>query len=129
MAEAALKRIPIDSRQRWNDTGVDVVKGVLYDVTVTGQWCDAKEPCGPEGWPGNRFINLFTLLRRARQFRWAALVGSVDQRKPYVHVMPGVIKAPATGRLFCFFNDARGFYWNNSGKLVITINGIPEDRP
>ena len=117
--------IAIDAHQRWNDTGFDVVKDAVYDVTVTGEWCDATHRCGPEGWPGNALINRFTWLRRARQLPWAALIGSVDQRQPYVHVMPGTITAPATGRLFCFFNDAPGFYGNNSGGLVLTISASP----
>jgi hypothetical protein len=116
----------IDARQWWNDTGVDVVAGVVYDVRVTGTWNDAGHPSGPEGWEGNALINWFSWARRARPFPWGALIGSVDRKTPYLHLMPGTMRAPATGRLYGFFNDARGFYWNNGGALTLTVTRTPD---
>ena len=121
MAQDSLEPAIIDSRAIWNDTGFEVVAGLRYEVAVSGQWHDASHVTGPEGWPGNGVVNWFKFLRRARHFEWAALVGSVDQRKPYIHLMPGTFVAPATGRLYCFANDAPGFYGNNHGSLKLTI--------
>jgi hypothetical protein len=56
MSHDSMKQITIDSRERWNDTGVDVV----YDVTVLGQWNDGGHLCGPEGRPGGTIMNRFT---------------------------------------------------------------------
>ena len=29
--------------------------------------------------------------------------------------------APATGELVCFANDAMGLYWNNEGRINVTV--------
>ena len=115
----------VDSQQIWNDSGIDLERGAQYRVDVSGQWFDAGHPAGADGWPGTTITNFFVWLRRARDLPWSALVGCVDRRESYFHLRSGTFTAVATGRLYCFANDARGFYGNNTGSLHVTLERLP----
>src|SRR5215217_4621502 len=103
----------IAARDHWNSTGIHVVAGQKYRLRISGEWSDAGHRCGAEGWSGTALTNAFTVLRRARSLPWFALVGSVDKKRPYVHLLGESFTALTTGELYCFANDAYGFYRNN----------------
>jgi hypothetical protein len=121
MTREQTKSIEVNSREKWNDSGLDLVAGMRYRLTVSGVWRDAGHPAGPDGWQGTVASNLFVWLRRARQMPWFALVGSINKEQPYFHLMPPEFVSPANGRLYCFANDAPGFYFNNEGSLKLEI--------
>ena len=53
--------------------------------------------------------------------RWFALIGTVDRKHPWVITDGGVVTAPASGALMCFFNDVQLelFDRDNGGWVVL----------
>lgn len=126
----------------WNWTGIFMNEGVSYRFKVPeGQtWLDGDSAWGAEGTPGNWMQRLFAWSRRVRGANWFELCGAIstpgqpgDAGVPpqpfYFRIGREVeIKAPCSGYLYCFANDASWAYWNNHGSLRVEIvesGGMP----
>ena len=108
----------------WNDTGVDVRAGETLAVNVSGTWSDLTTEANADGYASPWNMKPFEGLRRLPKARWFALVGCVGHDLRHCQVMSDgaqTLVMPATGRLYLFANDVKGFYWNNTGALTVAI--------
>lgn len=125
---------PILANQYWNDTGILLQKDMSYRMSVVRDagtpLHDASYQAGSiagEDW--NSLPHKVAELvhgKRIDDARWFALIGTVDKAHPWVISDGGVVTAPATGRLLCFFNDVQLelFYRNNGGSVVLEIDEV-----
>ncbi|MFZ0257361.1 MAG: hypothetical protein WAN46_17370 [Gammaproteobacteria bacterium] len=121
-------KVPVSAREDTDtmvDTGIDMAPGEQYELAATGLWWDFFIPSSPNGFfflPDilvNRFL-------RHRPSNFFALIGCLD-RRPDQQFFVGKhcnYKPEVPGRLFCFANDVSGFYWNNWGKVDLTIKRL-----
>ena len=124
---------PILAAERWNATGIDLNKGTRYRFSLTkplNVFDGTIHVTTLNGWPWcwQRII-LFPLaqLRRDPSDPWFALIGSVDKKYNFRISHNGQeITAPATGELFCYFNDidSRRFYRNNQGSTQLVVDTV-----
>lgn len=117
--------LQIPSKITWVSTNIVVSAGDYLRFTAAGQWVDAKIETGPEGYD-NIWMSPFTWMRRVPEARWFELVGCLDKRlNTAFRIGAGTTRIfPEGGRLFCFANDARGFYGNNHGEVTLTIERL-----
>lgn len=128
---------PIYANQYWTDTGLDLVANERYRVSVAPDVGEALRDASFEanGIAGEDWQSLphktAELVRgkRVDDARWFALIGTVDKKHPWVITERGVFTAPASGRLFCFFNDVEWeiFYRNNHGWVVLEVERMPTE--
>jgi hypothetical protein len=117
-------QVAIDSRAHWVDTGVLIVAGATYELRATGTWRDASIDTDASGYASaNIFQRLTERLRRMPDAPWFALIGAIDRREDTQFVIGTAsrFRATASGQLTCFANDLRGFYFNNSGNVILTV--------
>jgi hypothetical protein len=119
--------IPINSRERWNDTQIDVDPGERYQFTASGKWVDFYIPASPDGFstPLSSILPFERYLRHPDS-KFFALIGCLDRRPEQQFVIGrGASFEPSVhGRLFCFANDVPGFYWNNWGRVDLTVKRL-----
>ena len=119
--------VKVCSRERWNDTGIQVSAGETYHFKATGQWNDASIVCGPEGYESKNFIlRISERLRRVPGARWFALIGVLnhDLSTAFVIGQGGKQTFATGGLLSCFANDVSFMYWNNSGSVEVKITRL-----
>jgi hypothetical protein len=120
----------IDAKAIWTDTDIVLEGGVTYVLRATGRWRDASIDTDADGYASvNAFQRLTERLRRVPDAPWFALIGAVDRRQETQFVIgTGCrFRAPISGRLTCFANDLRGFYFNNSGSVTLTADRAPAE--
>ena len=127
--------VMVEAVEPWNWTGIFLQAGVAYTFQGDGQWQDGGRVSGPDGTSGTLVQRLNGRLRRYRGANWFCLVGAIaDGSDAGVgadgHVQPlamfrigsGATYTPQhSGYLYCFANDADGFYWNNRGRVKLTV--------
>ncbi len=118
----------------WNRTGVLLRAGVRYRITVVpGQGeplhdaqYTARSIAG-EKWTSlaHKTASLFH-GKRKDDANWFALIGTLDQQKPWIIRDGKVFTAPASGQLLCYFNDVQmeRFYKNNSGWVLLDVEQV-----
>jgi hypothetical protein len=114
----------VKARTRWNDTGIDLLEGQTYQLTATGTWRDCNIPAGPCGYESKNFILRFTeRRRRAPHAKCFALIGSIGRNydTQFLIGCSREYQVLRSGRLFCFANDVRIAYLNNSGEVKLTV--------
>ena len=125
---------PIHADRYWNDTGVDLTQGALYRFSVVpgmgAPLRDASFAAGSiegEDWQSlpHKTADLFH-GKRVDDAKWFALIGTIEKKHPWVMTDGGIVTAPASGRLMCFFNDVQLelFYRNNSGWVVLDVDEV-----
>src|SRR4051812_13422093 len=74
------RSIPVDARNRWNASGVNVRRGEVYAIEVAPNqfWRDASHRCGPAGYEDPK-LDSWKRLRRRRDQPWFALIGAVGK--------------------------------------------------
>jgi hypothetical protein len=119
--------VEVRAREPRNASGIELEAGATYgiDISAPQRWWDAWIGCGPEGhdaW----YLRPFTRLRRSPPHRWMALMGAVEGARdaPFLLVPGGELVPTRTGELLCFANDSRGMYWNNRGRLSLTLRRL-----
>jgi hypothetical protein len=115
---------PIEAKEEWNDTGIELVSGHEYRFTSTGRWTDCWIECGTEGYDSpNPILKAAEGLRRSPRSRWFALLGATnkDKRTQFEIGAERTLSAPASGTLTCFANDDALMYWNNSGSVQLSV--------
>jgi hypothetical protein len=125
---------PIRADQYWNDTGVRLEKETQYRMTVvagTGEPLrDASfEARSIEGEDWHSLAHKTGQLvhgKRVDDAKWFALIGTIDKEHPWVITDGGIVTAPASGSLVCFFNDVQlaVFYKNNSGWVALDVEQV-----
>lgn len=115
----------IKAAESENMIGLAIDAGEEYTITVPEKqtWCDASHsntpPCGE---PGNFSMNLFYLLKKVRESSWFSLIAEIKgENKPYDLCLDKNITATEKGELILYANDARGFYKNNSGEVLVKV--------
>ena len=109
----------------WNDTGIDLVAGARYRMSARGSWHDRQFRSGPEGVaPQNWVQRIFAPMLRFPNGHYMTLVGCIDQDIGNAFAIgdEAYFKATRYGRLWCFANDVRFAYGNNSGAIELTVD-------
>ena len=125
---------PIHADRYWNETGMHLVKGAQYRMTVVPGLGEplkdasftARSIAG-EDWQSLPHKTASLVHgKRKDDARWFALIGTVDKEHPWVIVDGGIVTAPADGPLMCYFNDVQleVFYRNNSGWVVLDVEQV-----
>lgn len=120
--------ITICARPRWTNTGVMLRKGRTYRITAAGTWHDWHTPSGPAGYRSNNVLLwLAAPLRRTWRARWFALIGAQRSWFPSRFTIGREIthRARRDGPLWCYANDVWFMYFNNNGKVEVTVEEIP----
>jgi hypothetical protein len=119
--------VSVDSRLLWVDTEVVLEAGKTYRLRASGRWHDASIDTDAAGYSSvNTFQRWTEGLRRAPAAPWFSLIGAIDRRRDTQFIIGTECtwRAPASGRLTCFANDVRGFYFNNSGSITLAVEPI-----
>ena len=116
--------VEVRAREKWNDTGIEVVAHGRYDLHAAGEWVDWKVRCGPQGFGStNLALRMSERLRRLPAAPWFMLVGAIGKSGPHHPIGRGTRLEPAeSGPLYCFANDLPFMYWNNSGSIQLSIS-------
>lgn len=117
--------VKILAKSKWNSTQLEIVQGEEYEFIAIGKWTDLLITKDADGYT-NSYMRLFDNRKRAKQFLWFALVGALDKNedKYFLIGKNNSILFNEAGMLYCFANDAEGFYWNNFGHLTLQIKRI-----
>ena len=114
----------IDAAKRWNRTGLLLDCDVPYrfEVVSFSGWRDGSHESDPNGYFSMRLAP-FWFLRRYPFAKWFKLIGAVGTSGwNYFPIGMGCTrKAPSSGELYCFANDASFRYHNNDGQLVLKV--------
>src|SRR5262245_30340533 len=127
---------PIRADQYWNDTGVDLLERTRYRFSVVPDVGEALRDASfaarsiaGDDWDSlpHQTAELFH-GKRMDDARWFALIGTIDRTQPWIITDGGIVTAPASGRLTCFFNDVQleVFYRNNSGWVVLDVEALAD---
>jgi hypothetical protein len=69
--------------------------------------------------------NLAAWARRAPRQDWFALLGAAEpEQEPFFIGLQAKYTARQIGESVCFCNDVPGFYWNNAGEILLTVNRL-----
>jgi hypothetical protein len=112
----------IDSKVKWNNTGINLVAGRQYHYQAIGKWKDWHIECDANGF-SNPFMDLACRFKRVPTAKWFQLIGAVDKDASHVIKLgtSGIFTAPVNGLLWAFANDAWFAYCNNSGSVELEI--------
>lgn len=113
----------ICSREFWNETGIEIQAGEVYKFVAEGLWKDLLMKRDADGYT-SLYMNLYNRWKRSRENNWFALMGSINQTADFLIGKNNQIVFNKDGKLFCYANDIKGFYWNNSGQLSLKITRI-----
>ena len=108
------------------------------DVNAFGKWTDWFIETDYQGYKSTVFMKPFEGMKRIKDGDWFALIcciGEIDGiygEEGFYNKLSdcynvggnGGVIGPAVieGGVFCFANDVLGFYWNNYGKISITVS-------
>jgi hypothetical protein len=110
---------------KWNDTTLQVRRGEVYELSATCTWHDASYSPGPEGYPSlTLWMRLVSPFRRSPKDPWFALIGAIGQEDKKTFTIRKCLPrwvVSEDGFLYCYANDLRGFYFNNSGTVNLTV--------
>jgi hypothetical protein len=112
----------IDSKNRWNDTGIHLIANHRYRYEAMGRWKDWYIECDANGYL-NSLMDLLRCIKRRPSARWFQLIGIIDKNTAYVIDLgtSGTFTAPVSGRLWAYANDAGFAYGNNSGSVELNV--------
>jgi hypothetical protein len=112
----------IDSKAKWNETGINLVAGRRYRYQATGFWKDWYIECDANGYSSS-LLSLVGWMKRIPSAKWFQLIGVVNKDASHIIKLgtDGIFTAPASGHLWVFANDAEFAYGNNSGVVELYI--------
>lgn len=113
----------IYSGKSWNETGVEIMAGEEYLFEADGTWKDLVISTDADGY-SNLYMRLFNKLKRSRENKWFALIGSLNKSGGFLIGKNNKILFNHGGDLYCYANDIYGFYWNNSGHITLKITRL-----
>lgn len=119
------KSFDVDAAKAWNASGILLEPNHVYDISVEdGQtWKDWYIVSDADGYR-REALSSWECLRRVPDQNWFKLIGTIERDetapipigKAHREFSPG-----KPGELFCFANDTRWTYWNNSGTIRVTV--------
>lgn len=128
-------KIIVPAIDPWFGTGLFLTKNSTYQFEVRPSnqtWSDGK--CLGKFTAEGKVLPFLLLLYpfiRMPLVKWFALLGCINKKRcSYfkIGVYLSVYSPPEDGELFCFANDALGFYkHNNKGQMELYITKIKED--
>lgn len=108
-------------------SGISVTKGETYRITASGEWQDADFPAtdanGFRGFTTPMFFGM--LLKPMPSQYYMKLCGKLGRWKFSIGTS-ATITMKRSGELKLFANDAKGFFDNNSGNMVVTLTLVNE---
>ena len=124
----------VDSRSKWNGTGVLVSPGQQYRLAARGSWNDGGIDTDADGFTPEEAPRISRALLRAfagklrlKNDRYFCLVGGVGRADDSLFAI-GAGKDPwsanGRGHLECFANDVPIAYINNKGCIQLAITRI-----
>ena len=116
-------KISICSKKIWNETDIEIQNGEEYKFVEEGQWKDLLMKCDADGYT-SLYMSLYNRWKRSRDNNWFALMGSINQKNDFLIGKTNQKVFNESGKLFCYANDVKGFYWNNFGEISLTITRI-----
>ncbi|WP_160107930.1 hypothetical protein [Pseudomonas izuensis] len=127
-ARTLLYRGDIQACDPWFKTSVEITAAERYFFRASGSWTDWTQVHDPNGSPMAN-LRLFERFIRCKEAdaTWFTLVGTIDKDPASFFAIgdgrrwPTGWIAPASGRLFCFANDARLMYFNNRGAITLEV--------
>lgn len=119
------KAVEVFARCKWNDTGLDIIRGQTVRIVAEGQWIDSSIQASPDGFE-KPWLNPVRFTRRLPSTPWFCLCATVDRMKRPIHRIgkSGEFVAGRDGRLYLFANDAWLFYANNKGSIQATVEVV-----
>jgi hypothetical protein len=112
------------SKEYWNDTEVEICGGEEYLFKAIGTWKDARTNCSANGYV-SKCLSIFSFFKRSKKDNWFALMGSLNRQKSLLLIgEENIISFTNSGTFSCFANDLPGFYWNNSGFVLLYITRL-----
>lgn len=123
----------IRARDRWNETGVMLVRGHRYRLKATGRWTDFFITCDANGFTSDRAPRLtrgklkeYEHRRRAPHENWFTLLGAYgrDDSTLFRIGVERILDAERDGQLVCFANDVWKAYWNNWGEVELEVTEL-----
>ncbi len=122
LAAGAAVTTVVPARDRWVHTGIGVVAGATYDMVASGCWVDFYIPSDPSGYS----LPLFGRGRRVNAAPLFALIGAVGENEAATFCIGKAWRGSVAsdGELCCFANDLPGMYWNNWGKVTLTVKRL-----
>jgi len=124
--------IKADPAERYQDTGIDVSSGELYQFQASGKWRDASHVCGPEGWH-DWWTGMARKFSRLPENDFYYLGGNINRLETtnFPIGSSAVKNIEFDGTLYLFANDLWYFYFNNhtmqadqGGPLTVTIRRV-----
>ncbi|NJK90351.1 MAG: hypothetical protein HC904_00070 [Blastochloris sp.] len=115
------------AEKKWNPSGLLIEQGGIYEfrTEVLEDLSDASIPCTPDGFDSvNILMTLTEWLRRAPSDKWFCLMGTQNFKMTTAFTIGSArrdYKANHSGELMCFVNDVSGFYFNNKGRISVTV--------
>jgi hypothetical protein len=121
--------VKIESRERWTDTGIDLIAGSHYTYQAKGEWNDWIFKCDANG--HLTLLNFCLDLifgkkkKRTHSANWFRLIGVVDKdiSQTIILGVEGKFHAQKSGRLWAYANDADSdsAYHNNTGAIELEV--------
>lgn len=121
--------ITVNSANEKGDTGLGVRRGDVYEFRCPpGQrWSDAGSMVTPGGDASGlyrAYMSLFNATKSCPTAPWFSLVGRISgdgSRGFLIGEHQCYTVAASQGQLECYANDAPGFYFNNSGSVIVIV--------
>jgi hypothetical protein len=118
--------VPVYANKLWNDSGIDVVSGQVFNFAVPAseEWTDWRNRCNADGYTSTHLMRRLEIFRRVPKARWLQLIGTIGKsiRSPVVIGSQFLEFLPSSpGRLYLFANDVPWMYWNNRGMIAVRI--------
>ena len=114
----------IEAKEKWNDTGIELISGQEYHFTARGQWIDLTIECDTSGYASpNLLFRATEWLRRSPRSRWFVLITAInkDKHTQFEIGTDRTVVAPTSGILTCYANDISFMYWNNHCSVELSV--------
>jgi hypothetical protein len=122
-AVPAARTITVPGAQNWTETGLSCEPGLILDINATGtvlhNVSHPELPVGPDG-STDSSLHEYNVVE-LQDSNHAALIGRLDQTKPFVVGSFHTFSCAERGRLFLGINDKDKGVANNSGAFIATI--------
>jgi hypothetical protein len=116
--------VEIFAKPFWNETNLEVKNGEKYSFCATDEWIDWYIITDANGYD-MRHMNSFRSYRRSPDNKWFALMGSLDKSENLFLIgSRSEISFAKDGKLYCFANDVKGFYFNNKDSIRLKIKRL-----
>jgi hypothetical protein len=104
----------------WNDTQFHVKKGEEYLFEAKGKWKDFFIQSNANG-HSRAYLRSLNNFKRSKTENWFALMGAINHELDFLIGERRKVSIISDGSLSFYANDVKGFYWNNSGSILLKI--------